>query len=45
MSLLLCGSKEWRGRMWPESEISKVEESQVVTRSRMWPEERAIERK
>ena len=45
MSLLLCGSLESRGRMWSESEMSKVEEPQTVTRSRMWPGEWAVERK
>lgn len=45
MSLLLCGSQEWRGRMWSQSEIPKVEESQTVTRSRMWLGEGVVERK
>lgn len=45
MSLLLCGSQELRGRMWSEREMSKREESKVVTSSRMWLGERAVERK
>lgn len=45
MSLLLCGSQELRRRIWPMREISKIEESKVVTSSRMWPGERAVERK
>lgn len=35
MSLLLCGSQELRETMWSETELPKVEGSQIVTRSRM----------
>lgn len=45
MSLLLCGRQEFREKIWCESEISKAEESQTVTRSRMWLREWAVERK